>query len=258
MIQQASRSTLALRWYATTGRRQESIYELVPRTGMVDIVTPDGFKKNQNLERTMRQLKRNGSKLIVVNVTQTEEGRDPKVICKIVEEKSKPQKKKREVEAGATADSKMSENENENENGNETEGQGEDSETVSKGKARKEARLKKQQELIERQSAKALSKNSSKVKSIVVSWNIGPNDFLSQKKSTIQNWLQAYHPVQIFLGKANLRRLPQISALDLEKRDILRKICVDVCEEAGAIKKSTDKIEKGLDQEVIYYYIPKN
>lgn len=229
----------------------EHIKKLVPRSGLVDLVTKEGFKKGQKLSALIKHVNKSGAKLVVVNVIKNGDGNeeggcDPQVVCKIIEKKQKKVKSKTEdveatTEASAEADSEPP------------------STSISKGKARKEARLLKQQQMLEKQASRSLSRNSSKIKSLTINWTIAPNDFLSQKKTNLQSWLTSYHPVQIFLGNPKTRNPPtNLSPLEVEKRKILKDICIKVCEEVNAIEKKTDTIERGVDQDVLYYYIPKN
>lgn len=228
---------------STSFQTPESIRKLVPNTGLVHLVTSSGFKKSQCLDTILKQVKKSGSKLVVVNVSRPQTDSDPQVVCKIVEKSLKKSNQKEDVlESKSTP---VSEEPNTSQ--------------LSKGKARKEARLKKQNEMLAKQATRALSRNSSKVKVLNINWSIAPNDFLSQKKSNIHSWLTAFHPVQIFLGNARAKYAPtNLSALETEKRKILKDICIQVCEEVNAIPKKTDTIERGPDQDVLYYYIPKN
>lgn len=223
------RSILLPLWRSYSTQKNPSgadIANLVPLKGLVDLVDTHGkFHKSQPIITILNSLRASKNRLIAVNIEERGDGKDPLVVCRLLADKSKQKKPASQATSA-------------------------ESEPIDKSKR------KKKEKSNEPHKAKDRSKNASKPKTLALNWTIGPKDLLNQKKSSIQSWLEKGHPVLIFLGNPRERHFKPLTDLDLEKRELLRKTCVSICEEIGAVKRNSDNVVKADSQEVLSFYLP--
>lgn len=243
------------------------IANLVPLNGRVDYVDTRGtFHKNQPIVAVLNSLKGSGhnsggglNMLLAVSIVPRGEMQDPQVVCRIVPDKDKVREaariKNKEEKRLAREEREEQQEQQQEQEQEQQEEEMELEEDETKESKKHGKREKKQSK--EPHKAKDRSKNQSKVKTLSLNWTIGPKDLLNQKKATIQGWLEKGHPVHIFLGSARVRGPPKkLTELDLEKRELLRKTCKEMCEETGAIRQNAANVVKTDTQEVFVYFLP--
>lgn len=236
----------------------DEIHSLVPISGKIDLVDINGkFQKAQPLSEILKSIKTSGNRLVVVKASPRGQDIDPVVVCKVLSTKSAVSAKThRDTQSNQLRVTGHATSSKDNKSATSTSQNGSNSETSVGGHNESKDSINSEKYTTKKNIPKTL-KNTSKIKTLTINWNIGPNDLLKQKKSTIQNFLEKGHPVQIFLGKPQ-RRPVKLSTLDLEKREILVKTCISICEDVDAIQKKSDGILKDKNQTVLYFVPTKS
>lgn len=242
----------------------EGIRSLVPETGVVQLIDLNKkFQANVSLEEVLESLNE-GEKLVVANKGKQpldEEGNpvgDPSVTCKIIrfEVRQKQKTNSRysiKLEQSTPAEPEKTEI-------TEAVPQLEllDKESIRKeNKRRAEINAQKKAEArAKRKAGKEQTKKGcpSKVKSVSLSWTIGPHDLHSQKRSSIESWLSKGHTVQICLGRDTWKNRNMNSPLELEKKNLLIKACRDLCEEVGGVEQG---MEGDISTAIILTFAPR-
>ncbi|KAF5093035.1 hypothetical protein D0Z00_004280 [Geotrichum galactomycetum] len=251
------------RFKRTANPENEGIRLLVPETGVIQLIDLNRkFQPNVLLAEVLENLKE-GEKLVVANKGKQpldEEGNpvgDPAVTCKIIRFEAR-QKKKNVARQAA----KIEELENAVSEASETNESTPPLELLDKESIRKENKRraelnaqKKAEARAKRKAGKEQTKKSgpAKVKSVSLSWTIGPHDLHSQKKSSIESWLSKGHTVQISLGRDTWKNRNMNSPLELEKKNVLIKACRELCEEAGGIEQG---MEGDISTSIILTFAP--
>lgn len=253
------------RFKRSANPENEGIRSLVPETGVIQLIDINRkFQSNVSLVDVLKNLKE-GEKLVVANKGKQpldEEGNpagDPAVTCKIIRSEVRQKPKKAARQAANVQELENAEPEASHANESAPPLELLDKESIRKeNKRRAELNAQKKAEArAKRKAGKELNKKSgpAKVKSVSLSWTIGPHDLHSQKKSSIESWLSKGHTVQIVLGRDTWKNRNMNSPLELEKKNVLIKACRELCEEAGGIEQG---MEGDISTSIILTFAPSS
>lgn len=194
------------------------IARLVSHSGLIDLIDISGnFHKRVKVSDVLQTMDLDCQELQIVRFTNTVEGEDPLITCKVAE---------------ITRTSPRSRG-------------GRDSGGAQRPVLTREER-KKQKE--KEKKAKTGSKE------VPVSWGISPSDLASQKRKAIESVMSRGYTVQLVLAPKRGSGRVEFTELEVEKRHALVARCKALCEEYGT---QSHKPEGDIYSRMILTYSPK-